>query len=174
VEGSNPFAPTTKTLSLTGHSLGYSSHSAHNVTVKSLLLVFASAEQMKQQSNCRSLLVRPAVFPIYVVGEKKCLDLFGLVIAVQKFAQTSGQKRNQFRYFAAGKLCGKACLHVAGPPIRQQNRFRVRRRFQEKRLQVTGESFQLLVDANKCLRVLHRDFAEFRDRAFSLSPPGQG
>ena len=57
---------------------------------------------MKQQADGRARLIRSAMLAIDVVGKKHGLDLFGLVIVIEKFAQASGEKGNQLRNFIAG------------------------------------------------------------------------
>ena len=46
------------------------------MSIETLEFVFAAAEQVKQQANRGSRLIRPAMFPIYIVGEKHGFHLF--------------------------------------------------------------------------------------------------
>ena len=45
-------------------------HSAHNVSIKTLHFVIAPAQQMKEQTECRTRLIRASVFAINIVGEE--------------------------------------------------------------------------------------------------------
>ena len=72
------------------------------MSIETLKFVLAAAEQMKEQSDRCTRLVRPAMFPINIVGQKHGLHLLGFVILIEKFAQAAGQKRNQLRNLATG------------------------------------------------------------------------
>src|SRR5262249_38002023 len=57
--------------------LGDGAHPSHHVPEKSLQFMLAAAQQMKQQANCSSWLVRTTVLAVDIVSQKHCLDGFG-------------------------------------------------------------------------------------------------
>ena len=57
-------------LTGSGQGLRDCAHSAHNVAVEALHFVVAPAQQMKEQTECRTRLIRASVFAINIVGEE--------------------------------------------------------------------------------------------------------
>src|SRR6476661_2892917 len=100
---------------------------------------------MKQQADGSARLIRASMFAIHVVGKKHGLDLFGLVIVIEKFTETSGEKGNELRDFLAGDAAEfsshpkqvRPAAHTAGVDFR--------RRFHEERLQVARQFLELVV-----------------------------
>ena len=82
--------------------MGDRAHAAHHVAVKSLLFVFASAEQVKQQAEGGSGLVRSTVLAVHVVREEERLDFLRFVVAIEEVPQAPGEKRDKLRDFRAG------------------------------------------------------------------------
>jgi hypothetical protein len=64
------------------------------VAVKPLLFIFASAQQMEQQTKGGSRLVGSTVLAVNVVREEERLNFFGLVMAIEEVSQASGEKRD--------------------------------------------------------------------------------
>ena len=65
-------------------------HAANHVAIKALQLMFSTAQQVKQQSDCGARLVRSPMLAINIVGEKHGFYFFRRVVVVEEFAQTTG------------------------------------------------------------------------------------
>ena len=85
-----------------GHGLRDRPHPAHHVAVESLDLVLAAGEQVEEQPERGSRVVRSAVLPVDVVGEEQGLDLLRLVVPVEELAEAAGQERHH-----VGNLVGR-------------------------------------------------------------------
>ncbi len=147
------------------------SHPAHNVPIKPLQLVLPAAQQMKQQSDRRSRLVRPAMLAVNVVRQEHRFHLFGFVIVIEKLSQTPGKKRNQLRNLRA-RNPAKAFAHAKQvAPAAHRRRINLRRRLHKKRLQITRQLLQLIVDLDKPRRILRGYLSKLRFRPFTIHPP---
>ena len=161
------------TESARGRSHGFrdGAHATHHVPVETLRLVFAAAEQVKQQAQGGSGLIWAAMFAVHVVGEEKSFHFFRFVIAVEKITQAPGEERNQLRDFRTRDFPkALADLKQAAPAI-QRLRIRLGRWLQKKWLQIAGEFLEPVVNADKRLRILRRDFSQLRDHAVPVGPP---
>ena len=77
-------------LSCSRKRLSDSAHSAHYMSEESLKFVVTATQQMKQQADRGTGLIRSPVLAIDVVGQKQCLNFVGFIVAIEKFAQTAG------------------------------------------------------------------------------------
>ena len=92
-------------------------------------------------------------------------------MAVEKIAEASGEERNQLRgFFALHSAKSFSDAQEFEPALGAVER-RIRRRLQEKRLQIARQFFQLVVHAHEGFRVARRKFAKFRDGAVAIGPP---
>ena len=62
------------------------------MAIEALQFVLTAAEEVEQQAQRSSRLVGSAVLTVDIVREKHCLDLFGFVVSVEKFAQAPCQE----------------------------------------------------------------------------------
>src|ERR1700690_1548930 len=112
------------------------------------------------------------MFAVDIVGQKQRFYFFGFVVAVKKVPDASGKKRHKLRDFAGGdstKPFGRA--EKLSPPIKRL-RARLRRRLEEKWLQIVSQPFEAIVYADKSLRVLGTYLAQLFDHSVALRPPG--
>ena len=134
--------------------------------------MFSAAEQMKQQSQRASRLVRATVLAVHVVGQEQCLDRVRLVVAFQKFTQAAGEERNQLGDLATGNSTKtlthpqqiRPTLNAAGTDLR--------RRLQKKRLQVASQLLKPVIHADKCFGVSWGELAELCHGPVPVRPPG--
>src|SRR4029077_7525961 len=97
---------------------------------------------------------------IHIIGKEQGFHLLGLVIMIEKFAETTGQKRNQLRDFSLGNSVeALANTENIGPPA-QRGGVNLRRWLQEEGLQISCQLFQLIIDLHKPLGVLCGNLAE--------------
>src|SRR4051812_39715242 len=75
-----------------GHCLRNRSHPSHHVSIETLKFVLASAEQVEEKADRGAWLVRSAMFPVDVVGQKHGLHFLGFIVLIEKLAETASQK----------------------------------------------------------------------------------
>ncbi len=143
------------------------SHAAHHVPIEALQLVFAAAQQMKQQSNRCSRLIRPAMLAVDIVGQKHRLHFLRFVIVIEKFSQASGKKRNQLRNLSTRNSAKPFASAKQIAPAPQGRRINLRRRLHKKRLQIPRQLFQLIVHLEQTARHLSSEI--FPNSAFARS-----
>ena len=136
-------------------------HPAHNVTVESLQFVLSATEQMKEKSDRRARLIRPAMLTVDVVGEEHGLDLLGLVISIEKLAEAARQKRNKLRDFLARDRPETFAHAEQIRPAMHAGGVEFRRRLEKEWLKVPSQFLQLIIDADKSLGVVGRKSLEF-------------
>ncbi len=74
------------------------------MAVEALHLVVAASQKVEQQTNGRTLLIRPAMFAIDIVGQEHALGFLGLEMAIEEFAEAPGEERDHFGGFAAADV----------------------------------------------------------------------
>ena len=156
------------------HRLRDGAHAAENVAVETLDLVLAAGQQMEEKAQGRSGRIGSAVFAVDVVREKECLDLLGLVVAVEEVAERAGQERDH-----APGLGGRDAAEAAADAQRFEKprpspRSDVRGRLEKEGLEVAREALELVVDPHERLRVRGRELFELGDGALPLRPPRNG
>jgi len=119
------------------------------VAVEALEVTLAATEQVKEKADCGSLLIRPAMLAVDVVCEEERLGLIAFEIAVEELSEASREKRNQLVDFVFGD--GPEAF---GNPEQFAQAFQAFaanswRRFQEKRLEITRQSFKPRANAKK-------------------------
>jgi hypothetical protein len=133
--------------------------------------MLAAAQQMKQQANRCSRLVRAAMLAVNVVRQEHRLHLFRFIVVIEKLAEASGEKGNQLRNLRAGDPAEAfPCAKQIAPAVDRRS-IDLRRRLHKKRLQIAREFFKLVIDLDKSLCVLRRDLAELCLRTLAVSPP---
>ena len=134
--------------------------------------MLAAAEQVEQQTNSSSRLIRTAMFAVHVIRQEHGLDLFGFIIVIKKLAQASGQETDQFGDLCIGNL-SEPLPHAKqfSQPLRPA-RIELRRRFQKKRLQIARQLLELVIHPHKCFAILRRNLAELCLCTFAVRPPG--
>src|ERR1700737_3048317 len=109
---------------------------------------------MKEQTDGCAGLIRSTMLAIHVIGKEHGLHLFGLVIVIEKFAQTSGQEGNKLRDFLA-RNATKFLSHTKQvAPAPHASGVELRWRLHEKRLQVTRQLFQSVVHPDEGFGIL--------------------
>src|SRR5437588_4125703 len=125
---------------------------------------------MKKQPARTSRLVWPTMLAIHIVGEEHRLDRARLVVAIEKLAQASRQKRHQLGNFAVRNVPEPRSHPEKFAKAQDAVRADLGRRLEKKRLQVARELLELIIDLHKPLRIFGRVLPEFRDRAIAVSP----
>ncbi len=162
------------------HRLRDRPHPAQDVAVEALELVLASREEVKEKPERRAGRIGPAVLAVDVVGQEERLDLLGLVVAVQKIAQASGQKRDH----PADLVARDSAKPPADPQRLEQSGetagVHVRRRLQEEGLEVARQLLELVVHPDERARVGGESFESSRtvrsrsDHHGATVPSGNG
>src|SRR5271155_791329 len=100
--------------------------------------MLSTAQQMEQQADGSARLVGTAVLAVNIVGQEQSLDFVGLVVPIEKFSQAASEKRNESRNFS-GRNRSESFDYPKqiGPPLHALS-IDLRRRLQEKRLQVAS------------------------------------
>src|SRR6202050_5103568 len=127
---------------------------------------------MKEQSQRRAGVVRPTVLAINIVRQKHCFHFFGFVMTIQKIAKASREERKELRNFFALHPAKSFSHAQQFEPSRRSVPRRIRWWFQEKRLQITRQFFQLLVPPYESVRIARRQFTELSDGVSAVGPPG--
>src|ERR1700736_6272170 len=109
---------------------------------------------MKEQPDGRGWKIGSTMLAIHVIGKAHGLHLFGLVIVIQKFAQTSGQEGNKLRDFLARNPTEVLSNTKQVGPAPYASGVDLRWRLHEKRLQVTCQLFQPVVHLDKGFGIL--------------------
>src|SRR5215469_17417062 len=108
---------------------------------------------MKQQPDRCPRLVWPAMFAVYIVGQEHSFHFLGLIILIQELSETAGEKRNELRDLVL-RYAAKTLAHAKQVyPTLAAAGVNFRRRFDEKRLQVARQHFQLLINLDKTCSV---------------------
>ena len=111
------------------------------------------------------------MFAVDVVRKEHRLYLFGFIILIEKFTQAAGQKRNKLRDFCAGDAPKPLAGAKQIAPSFQARRVDLRRRLHKKRLQVSRQLFQLIVDLHESRCIFGGYLGEFLPRPFTIGPP---
>jgi hypothetical protein len=143
------------------------------VPVESLLGVVAAAEQVEEEADRAAGLVGPAVLAIEGVRQYERLDLLGLVMAVQEFAQAARQERDHRRDVVAADAADAPSHPQRLEDAGQAAGVDVRGGFHEERLEVAGESLEPAVDRAERLGVSLRERAQLGHGAARVGPPGE-
>ena len=155
------------------HRLCDPAHAADHMAAKALRIMIASAKQVEQQAQRGPGIIRSAVLAINVVRQKQPLGFIAFEMAVQKFGERSGHELEQ-----RGRL---GAAYPPKPP-RHAPQFAdaghaggvdMRRRFEEKRLEIARQPPQLGIDAQIRFAILGRKARQFAGGALRIGPEPQ-
>src|SRR5271156_5106526 len=126
---------------------------------------------MEQQSKRGASVVRTAVLAVNIVRQKHRLQFFGFIMAVEKIAKATGEKRNELRGFFALHAAKSFSYAQQFEPASRAALRGVGRRLQKKRLKIARQLLQLVVNTDEGLRVARRKLSEFGNSTLTISPP---
>src|SRR6516165_7805068 len=134
--------------------------------------MLATTEQVKQQPQGRTRIIRATVFPIDTIGQEKSFHFLRLVIAIQKLAQAAGQEGNQLCDLGAGNSPEALAGAQQVPPTVQAIDLELRWRLKKKGLEIAGQLLELIVDADERLGIARGKAAQHGHGSIAIRPPG--
>jgi hypothetical protein len=155
------------------HRPGHGAHAADHVSGIALALFFSATEKVEQQPHRGARIPRTAMFSIQVVGQDQPLDRLGVEVTIQQLLEAAAEEGDEFLDALPGQAAQAQAQPQGFQPAGQAGRPEVRRRFHEKRLQVTGQRLQVAVQFEERLGIAATVAAELGMGALLVTPPGQ-
>ncbi len=155
------------------HGPGDLAHATDHMAAEALLLVFATTQEVKQQSHGGAGIPGTTVLAVQVVGQDQAFDFIRFKVAIEELFQAAGEKGGQIGDLAAIQSPEPASDPDYFQQPCQPGGLRFRRWLQEERLQVASQLFQVLIHAEEGIGVFTAEAGQFCVCLAFIAPPGQ-